>query len=355
MKTHALIALWLGVPLVACDPYDPPPEATILQPAVGFWTSTTPIEIVFTEPIEPASLVINVWPSEVDLEGNFRPDVMPLIDRCSLATSPCGAFVLALDDKAIKATLTQNDAFKDREGKPLVIELLPGLADRAGRQRKVPTRFDFQANPRCGNEAIDIDLETGVLSLTANLQVLPIWLHMYLDFAIDRATGKVLVVGTVARLQQRQPQLGPNYNHPDGFQPEAAESAWAVSFTGCLVKQGEGKFFLQSDPFDVSILVLNTIPVTLTAFQVQGTISPGGATEGRDFVTGLLSTSGGSFGDPPNAVDPITTSWDGYGFRQDELPAGLPRVCAEAPCTDMDATGGDCQLPAPWEPGPVCP
>lgn len=354
MKNAAVIALLLAIPSAACEEYDPPPEARLVQPSVGFWTSTTPIEIVFTEQIDPASLVITVWPSEVDLEGNFRADVAPVIAACSLATSPCNGLELTLDEKATRATLIQNDVFKEREGTPLILEVHAGLADPAGRQRKVPTRFDFQVNPRCGNEPIDMDLETGVLSLTANLQVLPIWLHMYLDFAVDRATGKFVVAGTFARLEQREPQLGPNYNHPDGFEAELGQTGWAVSFTGCLVKQGPGQYFLQSDPFDVSILVLNTIPVTLTDFQVQGTIKPGGAEDGRDFVSGTLSTSGGAFGDPPNNVDPITTAWDGYGFRADEVPAGLPRVCEEAPCAEMDAGGGDCQLPDPWEPGVVC-
>jgi hypothetical protein len=353
----ALIAITLALPLAACDEYDPPPEVHLIQPEVGFWTSTTPLVLDFSEAIDPASLAVTVWPSEVDLEGNFRPDVVPLVKDCSLATSPCGVLSLALDEKATRATLLQNDAFKDREGKPLILEVHAGLADLAGRQRKVATRFDFQVNPRCGNEPIDIDLETGVLSLTANLQVLPIWLHMYLDFAVDKATGRATVVGTFARLEQRDPQLGPNYNHPDGFEAELGETGWAVTFTGCMIKQGEGQFFLQSDPFDVSILVLNTIPVTLTDFQVQGTVTPGGApspNEGRDFVSGTLSTSGGSFGDPPNQVDPITTAWDGFGVRADEIPVGLPRACEEDPCAAMNAGGGDCQLPTPWEPGAVC-
>lgn len=342
------------IALGACDDYDPPPDVSIVQPEVGFWTSTTPIELEFTEPIEPASLVITIWPSEVDLEGNIRPDVQPIVRDCSLATSPCnGVLVLELDETATEATLTQNDIFQDREGKPLILEVHAGLADPAGRQRKVSTKFDFQVNPRCGNEPIEIALETGVMSLTANLQVLPIWLHMYLDFAIDRQTGKFAVFGTFARLEDREPQLAPNYNHPDGFVAELGETGWAVYFTGCMVKQDDG-FFLQSDPFDVNIVVLNTIPVTLTDFQVQGTLAPGGATDGRDFASGTLSTSGGSFGDPPNDVDPITTAWDGFGFRAAEVDDGLPRVCEDEPCAEMDEGGGDCQQPEPYVPGAVC-
>ncbi len=354
--THPLAALAaLTLTAAACDEYDPPPEVRIVQPSVGFWTSSTPIELDFSEAIDPATLVLTIWPSEVDLEGNFRPDVVPLVADCSLATSPCnGLLALELNETATRAILTQNEFFADREGKPLILEVHAGLADPAGRQRKVSTRFDFQVNPRCGNEPIDIALDTGMLSLTANLQVLPIWLHMYLDFAIDRQTGKFAVFGSFARLEQRDPQLGPNYNHPDGFEPDLTSAGWAVYFTGCMVAQGNGRFFLQSDPFDVNIVVLNTIPVTLTDFQVQGTLEPGGAPDGRDFVSGTLSTSGGSFGDPPNSVDPITTAWDGFGVIEDEIDPGLPRVCEEEPCAEMDAGGADCQKPDPYEPGPVC-
>ncbi len=349
-RAHPLL---LGLVLLGCEVYDPPPEVKLVQPAVGFWTSATPIELEFTEAIDPASLVITVWPSEVDLEGQFRPDVVPLVKDCTLAG--CGDLSLTLDEAGSKATLIQNDAFKSREGKPLILEIHAGLEDLKGRTRKVSTKFDFQINPRCGNESLDIDLDSGVLSLTANLQVLPVWLHMYLDMAIDKQTGKVVVVGTFARLASQDPPLPTNYNHPDGFEAELGESGWAVTFTGCIVDQGEGQYFLQSDPFDVNIVVLNVIPVTLTGFQVQGTIKPGGAEDGRDFVSGTLSTSGGTFGDPPTNVDPITTAWDGFGFRDDELEAGLPRACEADPCAEMDASGGDCQLPDDFDPGEACP
>ena len=50
----------------------------------------------------------------------------------------------------------------------------------------------------------------------------------------------------------------------------------------------------------------------------------------------------------------ITTAWDGFGVLDTQIDPGLPRVCAEEPCAGMDAGGGDCQLPEPYEPGDVC-
>lgn len=350
-----LVALLAASPLAACEEYDPPPEVTLVQPSVGFWTAVTPIELVFTESIDPASLVLTIWPSERDIEGNFRPDVQPIVANCSLATTPCNGLMLSLNENATRATIIQNEVFADREGVPMVIEIHAGLKDLVGRTRKVATFFDFQINPQCGNQPVDIDLDSGVISLTANLQVLPIWLQMLLDFAIDEDTGRFRVIGTFARVASgREPPLPTNYNHPDGLVAEITDVGWAVTFTGCLVEQAPGQFFIQSDPFDVSITVLNIIPVTLTGFQVQGTLRPGGAEDGRDFASGTLSTSGGSFGDPPNAVAPITTAWDGFGLRPSEVPDALPRVCEEDPCAELRAAGGDCQVPAGFDPGPVC-
>ncbi|HRE89798.1 MAG TPA: hypothetical protein PK095_11740 [Myxococcota bacterium] len=351
------LAAFLSVALTAssllgCDEYDPPPEAKLVQPTVGFWTSETPIEVRFTEAIDPSSLVITIWPSEVDIEGNFRPDVRPVIEACSLATSPCNGLILELNESATMATLTQNEVFAEREGTPMTMEIHAGLKDTKGRTRKVPTFYDFQINPQCGNQPVDIELETGVISLAADLQVLPIWLQMFLDFAVDKDTGRFTVAGTFARVN---PGEATNENDPALMFADISDVGWAVTFTGCLVKQPDGSYFLQSDPFDVSITVLNIIPVTLTGFQVQGTIKPGGAPDGRDFASGTLSTSGGSFGDPPNAVEPITTAWDGFGLTADQIVPGLPRVCEESPCAELDAAGGDCQIPDGFDPGPVCP
>ncbi len=354
---HALLSLALALGTTACEVYDPPPEARLVQPTGGFWSDVSPIEIAFTEPIEAETLVLSIWPSEFDIEGEFRPGVQPLIDGCTLTTSPCAlGLELRLNDARDRLTLIQHDAFVDYQGRPLVIILSAGLKDLDGRERKVDTRFDFQINPRCGNEPIDVDMTSGVITMAADLQVLPIALFMYFDVAIDPATGKVVIVGTFARLRDGAPAGAQNFN-PEDFEAELGSTGWAVTFTGCVVKQPDGGIFLQSDPFDVNITVLGAIPVTLLDFMVQGTIRERADPNGRDTASGTLSTSGGSFQitDEPTDVEPITTAWNGLGVFEAELPEGLPRTCAEEPCAAMREGGGDCQLPSPWEPGDVCP
>src|SRR6185369_1098959 len=129
------------------------------QPQLGYWTSETPIVVDFSEPIDPATLVVTIWPGDKDIEGNFRPDVKPLVEHCSLATSPCQGMTLTLDAAATQATILQNNVFADRIGTPLVLRVEKGLADPLGKTRDVDTDFDFQINPLCGNEPISIDLQ----------------------------------------------------------------------------------------------------------------------------------------------------------------------------------------------------
>lgn len=349
----ALVAIVSG-----CDVYDPPPEARLVQPTAGFWTDASSVEIRFSEPVDPATIKVSVWPSEFDIEGEFRPNVQAIIADCTLASSPCNlGLALQLSDDRTVLTLTQNDAFAEYQGKPLVIIVHRGLRDGNGRERRVDTMFDFQVNPRCGNEPIDIDMTSGVITMAANLQVLPIMLYMYFDIAIDPETGRALLVGTFARIKQEVAESRKGSYHPDDLEPELGSSAWAVQFTACVVKQPTGGLFIQSDPFDVNITVLGAIPITLSDFMVQGTIVERNDPDGRDVASGTLSTSGGSFalGDEPTPVDPITTAWNGLGVFSDEIQDGMPRTCDSDPCAVMTAAGGDCQLVYPWEPGPVCP
>ncbi len=339
----------------ACGEYDPPPEVALVQPTAGFWTKDDPIELTFTESVDPATFVFDVWRGPRDFEGDIPPDAPQLVDGCTLGPSPCtGGLELQFDASRTKATLIQHGAFATVEGKPLIIVVRPNLEDKGGRARKVVTELDFQINPVNVEEPVDIALDSNVLSLSADLsQVVPVWLHMYLDFAVDPATGDTRIVATFAKMVPADP---PNYDRVDRFTADMSPNGWTVTFTARINKKEDGSYFMDSDPFDVDIHVLNgQIPVTLTGFRVQGTIWPGGAEGedlGRDKAEGTLSTTGGSFtiGDEPTPVGPITTPWTGYGFHPEEIPAGIPRTCDSEPCIAMTAAGGDCQIPENWTP-----
>jgi len=344
--------------LAACETYDPPPETAIVQPVAGTWNAFVPIEFTFSEPIARDSLVFDIRRAKYDIEGNFEIDVPPLISGCTLATQPCSQLAVALDNEGTRLTLTQNDAFASTIGEPLVMVVHGGLADTKGRMRDVPSTFDFQINPpACDGAPLDLDLGLGAFSLAASLEQIGlngIYLRMVLDMAVDNGDGTIKVIGTFARLKLGDVTYPANYSQPDGYVAELGETSWVVTFDACALKLNEGQYFLQSDPFDVSITLLNVIPITLTDFRVQGTLRTFADPATRATVSGTLSTSGGTFGNPPTTVNPITTAWDGAAFIASEIDPGLPQVCKEAPCTVVDAAGGDCQVPVPWDNDKYC-
>jgi len=360
------VLLVLALGLAACDAYDPPPEATLKLPAAGFWDPSTPVTLTFTEPVDAATLSLAVYPDVRDQERELPPGTPPIVSGCTVQ-APCGGMTMALDEAGTTLTLTQNDAFASVIGQPLVLVIARGMADLKGRTRKVDSLYYFQINPESIDQPTDIVLETGALSFVMDLQVVPLTLHMIIDLAVDPDTGRTIIIGTVAKNREKDPAYPTNYPYPAAQIPDLTSNGWSVFFLGRVTDQGDGSYFFQSDPFDVDISVANgAIPVTLTAFQVQGTITPHGGVaadcgeypgecEGRDKGAGIVSTSGGSFGDPPNPIDAISSSWVGYGFHAAELEAfsGLPRVCRATPCDVMGPAGGDCQMTDPWRPNDI--
>ena len=97
----------------ACQKYDPPPEATLIQPEGGAFVVGTPVDVTFSEAVKTNSLKIRVWPDKRNKEGLFDDDIEPLVESCS--PGACG-------DK-LKATLS-DDGMSGSSGAAL-LRLLP--------------------------------------------------------------------------------------------------------------------------------------------------------------------------------------------------------------------------------------
>jgi len=199
---------------------------------------------------------------------------------------------------------------------------------------------------------VEAQLATGVVSLTANLEPLPIWLHLYLDLAVDRATGELAGIGTLARLQTRDPAVPPSYDDPEAFEVPLDDTGWAFYFVGCAASTGAGRLLVTSEPVDLRLTALGAVHIVLEGLVIQATITS--RPNDREIASGTLTISGGSFGEPPTQIEPINTTWTGYGLRPSEVVAALPRVCEATPCAEVEAAGGTCSLPTPYDPGPPC-
>ena len=266
--------------------------------------------------------------------------------------APTGLTIVLSDDRT-EAQVHQGDVFLGREGKPHILVVAAGLADDAGRQLEVESWFPFQVSPTPKEGLVEVPMNTGVATLTADLtDILPsVYLRMFLDYEID-AAGKTVTVANVARLSGDHP---PNTTDPLHIYPLFDSAGWAVQINGTFTPLEDGEFYFDTDVVDLSVKVLGLIPVTLEGFRLEATFTPEGL-DGRDTFVGFMSATQALMGEPGDQTElgAVGASWEGFGLFEDEVPEGLPRVCAADPCASLDEEGGDCQLAAPWAPPETC-
>lgn len=353
----AILAGWIG----ACEVYDAPPDVTLVLPVHGKWYHDTPLELVFSEPIAADTLHIDIWPHELDIEGDIMPGVEPVIAGCSLGDCTARdsgeelAFTLSTD--GLEATLDHGAAFSQRQGVPHLLVVSAGLADRGGRARQVPKSFDFQINPEPCGGVVTLPIESGVIAMTADLtEIVPsVYLRLYFDIGVSEDSGETWLMGTVARLSGAYP---PNTADPLHLEPIYDATGWTLFIKGWLCPLPDGELFLQTDPFDFAVKVSGAFYVQLDSLAFQATLRPGAGLDGRDEFTGFMHSSQGYFGislEDMADLGPVGASWQGYSLAVDEVPEDLPRLCASDPCAIHDVSGADCQLDDPWVTGPSCP
>ena len=85
----ALIVL-TSLTLLGCV-YNAPPSVERVEPVGGVLRTGDPIELRFSEAVDPATVRVRIWASNWDIEGNLDRDQGPLLDTCRLDEAPCGS------------------------------------------------------------------------------------------------------------------------------------------------------------------------------------------------------------------------------------------------------------------------
>ncbi|MDP6946443.1 MAG: hypothetical protein QF464_20005, partial [Myxococcota bacterium] len=349
-------------------------EVELVEAEQGVRLIEEPMELRFSEPIDPETLSVNIWLEEqLDGEGEFGGSAEPIFGPCAPEVCPevgdCEGLGLCVSPDGLFATATFGDAFEPYRGAPLLLETPPGLSDLAGNARGTATRHPFQVSPECGllptGGPVDIALNSGVVTLVASLAdgneairaLYPsLYLRLLVDILVDEDTGATWLLATVARLHEDVKAENPTSSAPLDRAAILDGQGWAVLIEGALTACPDGTFWLETQPRTVSVWVLGTISVVLEDFQLTGTVAPGHGEDGRDQMWGGLSASTATIklGDVSD-LGSVAASFSGDGLFSDEVEAALPRVCSDNPCVDLDASGGDCQVPAPWTIPAVCP
>jgi len=335
--------------------YNPPPDVSLGGPSDRRYAVGQPIPIVFTEPVEAASLELAVWPNEntaYDGEGRRLPDVTPMLASCTVATSPCGEgadVVLTLDEARTGATLDVPPGAFGNPGRPLVMEIRGTLADADGRKLNVVRALPFQIIEPIVPIDDTIDEAGGETEVSTEPIVIHEGPHLYFsdiatpvgfslaqqffcDVQVDEATGQ-----WIALLTDADPITGADKNTTDPAELflDKGEQGFIFTAHGKLTRDDKGLVF-KSEPFTLELTIVS-ITFALRDAVIQGRVTV-------DTETGLSSWDGQmsieSLYYKTPSLEKVYTEADGlepaafqiFELKPEQVPEGMPRVCDAAPC-----------------------
>jgi hypothetical protein len=338
----------------ACG-FDPPPRVALDLPPGGVWRVGEPLRLTFSEPVRPASLAVRVWPQVRDVEGALPPDATPLLATCRVPASPCGAARLELAAEGDRATLWLDPAGLGRAADPLLLEVLPGLVDPAGRRTRTARWFDFQFLPPDGGPpapdaggagdgggaAADggdagggapppVPFEDGIYVLVGTLSQPVPAVMTYITHMVALDDGRVAFAG--AEGDEVPGALKETTDPRELFVDETTEG-YTVHGWGRL-QVAEGERFLSSEPFAIEI-VTNGIVVALEAVRIHARITRAAAVDRsvHDRLEGTFAFEGATvtIGDRPFRYEGGTTGLVGVWAPPGTCEAGAPDLCGD-PC-----------------------
>jgi len=258
----------------------------------------------------------------------------------------------------MSAELDLSVLFANRQGEPYILQIHEGLTDVGGKVRIIPSKFDFQVSPSAGSGPVVAELDSGVMLLVADLtETLPgVYLRLFIDVVIDRDTGAAWFAGTVAELDG-DAGASPNTTQTEHMKLYQDDRGWTVTMTGTITDLEDGKFYVETEPETVTVMVHGLIWVQLQGFRFEATVETSTETSERDYGEGLLSADRILLGDAsdPDDLGEGVAALVMRGILADEVDPELPQLCEEDPCLEMKGYGGDCQLVYPWEKVPACP
>lgn len=316
------LAAALLVCCVSCEEYDPPPEANLIQPEGGAYSEGDTIEIEFTEPVVEESLRFQVWPNERDPENEIVDGTKPLVDECG-ADETCGDLTIELVDGGSKAHLILEGEL-GTPGRPLLIELLPGLRDAAGNDTGVASTWDIQFKAATGVNTEPVEFDDGTYILVAQVNepiptVLTLMSHL-----------KVLEDGRFALAGAEGDEINgdaKNTRNPENLVVDETSQGWVAHAVGYVTLAEDGKRLMETDPFDL-VLPVGHLVVELEQVRVFADIVKNPDT-GKDRLDGTLAFESLTLrnGDQSNNQPGGSTALIADFVPPEIEPEGIPKLC----------------------------
>lgn len=375
--TFVMLALFVAS---GCAESDAPPEVSLGGSIDKRFEVGEIIPLIFSEPIVAESLSLSIWPGEksaYDIEGAVLPETKPLLDGCTLATSPCGesgGVILTLDAERTTASLDIAAGALGEVGRPLIIDIAGSLEDDAGNKKNVSQRLSFQiVAPEVdigdvtggdgdgeGPASLPDDVvEGGFLFFVEFSFPIALPQQFFIDMQINKTTGTFIAIATDAD-PDTAAGAQKNTSIPDELFMDLGPEGFVFTFMGQIVENEEGALIFESEPFTVSLKV-GPISFALRDSVVKGRVGVDEVT-GLGRWDGLMSVSELYYNPgPTEATAKIYVEEDGLvpeSFQlvellETEYPEDMPRVCEDDPCPP-DVQACDLLEGVAWPPAAVC-
>ncbi|MBT9558757.1 MAG: hypothetical protein IV100_22185 [Myxococcales bacterium] len=347
--------------LGACT-YDPPPDAKLPLPDEGVFEVGSALTLTFSEPVDPATLIVRVWsaaPEDRTVENERRPGLEPSLTSCravpaaqvasgALTAGTCDegtSFVLA-DDGLSAELLLQGTAFKQAKI-PWQLEVANGLTDLGGRRTGVPYHFDFQFAPNDEVGTEKVEFLDGVYVLVAPVEVpLPVTLQLIADIVV-LDDGRFRWAAGKAVANDGEPK---NTNDPYKMHVDETAKGFGVHPQGVIKPDGD-RLFMTTESFEINI-DLAGIGIKMEGVRITGAIVPDPAAPEQDRVEGTISFANLIL----DTGEPFEYGSGNAPFAMTLLPKDLitdkvPRLCGNL-CGGVTV---QCEPPADYPGEEYCP
>lgn len=268
---------------ISCEEYEPPPEVRLQLPEGGAFLPGVPLTVLFSKPIDPATLRVNIWPDERDIEGAFLVTTKPRVEQCTLAKPPCGDLTMTLADDKKSATLALDIEGLGQAGPPYVLDVMRGLADADGNDTGQSSFFDFQFRTEEVVNEDPVEFDDGTYILVGSVtQPLPAVLTLISDIkAIE--SGEFYLAG--AEGDPISSDFPNNTRNPEELMVDETNLGFATFVSG-FIQLKDGRRLMETQPTTIQI-PLGPLTVRLEDVRVFGEIFKD--ERNKDRVEGTLS------------------------------------------------------------------
>ena len=350
MKRDAWATTLLAVALItaSCAKYEAPPEVHLVPPEAGVYVAGDSLDLEFSAPIDPATLVIQVWSGERDVEFEMTA-TEAILKNCTVATAPCGSTELSVAEDGMSATIQFSVDDLGKADVPYVLEVTDALTDVDGVRRGTSAWFDYQFKPGVPSgppPEEPVDFTDGYYVIVAEVDepmpsVISLVTHI---IALDDGS-----IALVAGEADELPGAPKGSLDPTELIIDVTDQGFAVFGKGVLYESEEGRF-METDPFQVNISILG-LQIILNDTRLTGKLIKNEETM-EDTIDGILSYSGitliGVTGEENYPAG--STQFDGVYVKEAEVPDGAPHLC-DGLCGALTA---QCEPPADFPGAEFC-